>query len=116
MINIVSSTRYRIHKTSLEIYTESLLKTYEVSDKAVLNIAFVGKRKMREISNTYKHEDVALPVLAFPYKSERVDNEELLGEIVLCYPQVVLLAAQRGKKLDIMINQLVDHGLKNLLK
>lgn len=82
----------------------------------MVNIAFVGKRKMREIANTYKHEDVALPVLAFPYKQENVDNERLLGELVLCYPEVVLLAAERGKSLDVMMDQLIEHGLKNLLK
>ncbi|MEO6508509.1 MAG: rRNA maturation RNase YbeY [Patescibacteria group bacterium] len=116
MIHIVTSSRYRIHKTSLLRNTESLLRKYEVTEDAVLNIAFVGKRKMREISNTYKHEDVALPVLAFPYKEETVENERLLGEIVLCYPQVVLLAAERSKKLDDMMFQLIEHGLKNLLK
>ncbi len=82
----------------------------------MLNIAFIGKRKMQAISNTYKHENVALPVLAFPYKGEKVEDDQLLGEIVLCYPQVVLLAAQRAKKLDDMMYQLVDHGLQNLLK
>ena len=116
MINIISSSRYRIYKHSLLSYIESLLRKYSISEEAVLNVAFVGKRKMRDISNTYKHEDVALPVLAFPYKGEEVESEHLLGEIVLCYPQVVLLAAERHKKLDDMIYQLVEHGLKNLLK
>jgi probable rRNA maturation factor len=87
-----------------------------VLEDSVINVAFVGKRKMKDVSSTYKHEDVALPVLAFPYKGETVENEKLLGEIVLCYPQVVLLAAERGKKLDDMVHQLVEHGLKNLLK
>jgi ssRNA-specific RNase YbeY (16S rRNA maturation enzyme) len=89
---------------------------YDIPNKAVLNIVFIGRRKMREIANTYKHEDVALPVLAFPYKGEQIGEEELFGEVVLCYPQVVLLAAEREKKLDDMMEQLLDHGIKNLLK
>ena len=116
MINIVSSSRYNVHKSKLVIYAEFLLRKYNVSEDAVLNIAFVGIRKMKEISKTYKHENVALPVLAFPYKDEKIENEKLLGEIVLCYPQVVLLAAERAKKLDDVMYQLVEHGLQNLLK
>ena len=116
MIHIVTSSRYKIHKSTLLRTTEILMRRHSVAEDAVLNIAFVGKRKMREIANTYKHEDVALPVLAFPYKEETVENEKLLGEIVLCYPQVVLLAAERSKKLDDMMDQLIEHGLKNLLK
>jgi len=71
---------------------------------------------MRSVAATYKHEDVALPVLAFSYRNDEDMEEPLLGEIVLCYPQVVLLAAERNKRLDSLIDELVIHGLKNLLK
>lgn len=77
---------------------------------------FVGKTKMRSIASTYKQEDVALPVLAFPYRSDRSTGEPLLGEIFLCYPQIILLAAERNKRLDPMIDELIIHGIKNLLK
>jgi rRNA maturation RNase YbeY len=116
MINIITSSRYHVHKADLLSFTEKLMRSNSVIEDAVLNVVFVGKRKMREIAKTYKHEDIALPVLAFPYKGEDTGGERLFGEIVLCYPQVVLLAAERGKKLDDMVNQLVEHGLKNLLK
>jgi len=78
-----------------------------------LNIAFVGKIKMRQIASTYKHEDVALPVLAFPY-FENQDGEPFMGEIVICYPQAVLLAAERNKTVDDMLSWLLEHALKNL--
>ena len=81
-----------------------------------LNIVFVGKNKMRSIASTYKHEDIALPVLAFPYRTDTNLDEPLLGEIFLCYPQVVLLAVERNKRLDPLIDELIIHGMKNLLK
>ncbi len=70
---------------------------------------------MKEISSSYKNEDVALPVLAFPYK-EQVEGERLLGEIFICYPQAILLAAQKNKKVDVTILQLIEHGISNLMK
>jgi ssRNA-specific RNase YbeY (16S rRNA maturation enzyme) len=115
MINIISSSRYKIHKDHILNHATTVLDQFGVEEKDVVNIVFVGKRKMTEISNEYKHENVALPVLAFPYKQDET-TPNLFGEVILCYPQVVLLAAERQRKLDDIINQLVEHGLRNLLK
>lgn len=115
MINITGSSRYKINKKSLRIFGDDLLVAKGISPESLLNIVFVGKRKMREIASTYKHEDVALPVLAFPYKEKTEDTENFLGEIIICYPQAVLLAAERNKKVQDMMQQLIDHALKNII-
>lgn len=112
MITIVSPSRYKIEKRILRKKIEAMLAGAGLDTKTDLNLVFVGKRKMREIASQYKKEDVALPVLSFPYK----DEETLLGEIFICYPQVILLAAEREKKVDDMILKMVEHGFENLLK
>jgi ssRNA-specific RNase YbeY (16S rRNA maturation enzyme) len=71
---------------------------------------------MKQIANQYKQEDVALPVLAFPYDENPSSDEHLIGEILMCYPQVVLLAAERNKRVEDMITQLIEHGIRNILK
>jgi len=88
----------------------------QIDPSLSVTIIFVGKNKMRSIASTYKHEDIALPVLAFPYRTDTAMGEPLLGEIFLCYPQVVLLAAERNKRLDALIDELIVHAIKNLLK
>ena len=70
---------------------------------------------MHQISSQYKNEDEALPVLSFLY-NEKETNNHLLGEVIVCYPQAVLLAAQRNKKVDDILMQLIEHGVKNLLE
>jgi rRNA maturation RNase YbeY len=95
---------------------EKMYSDFSIDQTFSSTVVFVGKNKMRQIAATYKHEDVALPVLAFPYSTHQDVGEPLLGEIFLCYPQVVLLAAERNKRLDPMIDELIIHGLKNLLK
>lgn len=81
-----------------------------VMDKNELNVnvVFVGKNKMRKLAVCYKNENVALPVLSFPYR------DDLLGEVIICYPQAVLLAAERSKTVDQIISFLIEHALKNL--
>lgn len=116
MINVVSSSRYRINKKNLRSKTEEILVKSGVAEELTLNLAFVGRNKMRALSETYKKEDVALPVLSFPYKGHVVDKAALLGEIVICYPQAVLLAAERNRKVEETILTLIKHGVENLLK
>jgi probable rRNA maturation factor len=116
MINIVCPSRYKLHKKELKKFVLAMLVEKNISTRQTLNIVFVGTRKMRDISSTYKHEDVALPVLAFPYNEIDMSGEQMLGEIILCYPQVVLLAAERGRKVDDMIQKLTAHGLNNIIR
>jgi len=115
MINIYSSSRYKLNKKPLTTYAQGLLKTYHVGDSSVLNIAFVGKRKMKQVAHSYKNEDVALPVLSFSYlKDPLLETENVIGEVVICYPQAVLLAAQRQKTVEHMMKELIKHGLENI--
>lgn len=115
MIQVVSTSRYKLNRKQLRTSVANLLLGKGVNPNYTVNIIFVGKKKMKQISATYKHEDVALPVLAFPYK-EDVEEKKLLGEIFICYPQAVLLAAQKNKKVDVTLLQLIEHGIGNLLK
>ncbi len=71
---------------------------------------------MKSISSTYKHEDVALPVLSFPIRDNSNPEKEFIGEVFICYPQAILLAAERNKRVDDLMTELVEHGVRNLLK
>ena len=113
MIQVVGPSRYKVNKKALRSYIKELVTKYSIDPEASLNVVFVGTRKMRDIASTYKHEDAALPVLAFPYNDGNAGN--LLGEIFICYPAAVLLAAERQKKIEDMMKQLIDHGIRNIL-
>lgn len=115
MIQIVSASRYKLNRKQLRASIENLLLARGVSPSNSLNVIFVGKKKMKDVALTYKQENVALPVLSFPY-NELVGENKLVGEIFICYPQAVLLAAQRNKKVDVVLLQLIEHGIDNLLK
>ncbi len=71
---------------------------------------------MKSISSTYKHEDVALPVLSFPIRDNSNPEKEFIGEVFICYPQAILLAAERNRRVDDLMTELVEHGVRNLLK
>lgn len=115
MVNIISSSRYKINRNLIKKEAIEYLLEKGVSQNDLINIIFIGKNKMRQISNEYKKEDEALPVLTFFY-NEKKEEPNLLGEIVICYPQAVLLAAQRNKRVNDTVMQLIEHGIKNLIQ
>ena len=116
MIHIITSSRYLVDRKRIRNCVEKTSTQLQIDPSLSVTIVFVGKTKMRSIASTYKHEDVALPVLAFSYRTDTEMGEPLLGEIFLCYPQIVLLAVERNKRLDALIDELIVHGMQNLLK
>lgn len=115
MIQIISSSRYKINRKKLKVQALSFFQEAKFTPYQTVNIVFVGRKKMKDISLQYKEEDVALPVLSFIYNQEE-EGRKLLGEVLICYPQAVLMAAQKGKKVDDIILQLMKHGIENIVK
>lgn len=120
MVHIVSDPRYKIHTKKLKKSIEEHLLVRGFTKEHTLTIVFVGKRKMKLIAHTYKHEDEVLPVLSFPYIKEEMthdstDEGKLIGEIFICYPQAILLAAEHDKRVDDMLIQLIKHGIETII-
>lgn len=115
MINIISSSRYKITRRKIKQAAKMIFDEYGLTSNYILNIIFIGKIKMRHIVQKYKKENEALPVLSFPYNKEKTEGNQLLGEVFICYPQAVLLAAQRNKTVDYILTELIKHGIGNLI-
>lgn len=118
MINIFVNPRYKLDKKSISSRTIEILAHHKIGQHETINIAFIGKRKMKEIALQYKNEDVALPVLSFAYRpgdGPANAEEATFGEIVICYPQAVLLAAEKNKTVEHTIMALIEHGIENMV-
>ena len=92
-----------------------------ISDFSV-NVSLVGEKTMKDISKKFLSENDSLhSVLSFPESEVRGDFEyppDLpipLGEIIICYPEVVKEANQEGKLIDEKVIDLVKHGAEHLL-
>ena len=116
MINIISSSRYKINRQKIKVFIDSIFEKEQINPEYSLNVVFVGKNKMKVFTEKYKGEKETLPILSFKYNESVGEKEVLLGEVVICFPLVILLAAERNKRVDEIINELVKHGIENLLK
>jgi len=112
MINIISPSRYKVNRKQIRSFVTDILDLNKIILQEPLNIVFIGRTKMRSIAAQYKNEKVALPILSFKYNNL---INPLFGELIICYPQVILLAAERNKTVDQTMKQLLEHGIKNLM-
>jgi len=124
MINFFSRSNYKLSRKIVAEKISSYLKEYGFAETYSLNVIFVGRRKMKKIAKKYKKEELALPILSFSYLNNNVEtchgmslptDEKLIGEIFICYPQAVLLAAKREKEVDTIIIELIKHGIENII-
>lgn len=115
MITIISPSRYKVNKKRLRKVAADKLLEHGIAEGNEVNVIFAGRTKLKELSTRYKQENVALPVLTFIY-NEPSDNSKYLGEIFICYPQAILMAAQKGRRVDDTIERLLIHGLDNIIK
>ena len=117
MANIVSSSRYKINKKLVKKTVEDILVKHGLPASTTVNVIFIGRKKMKSIAAKYKDENLALPVLSFSYlDKKKTSDSDLIGEIFICYPQAVLLAAEREKKVDYILEFLITHGINNILQ
>jgi len=109
-----ADSRYKIDRVFVKNY---LLKAWKARNlpEGTLGISFVGARKGRALAREYLKDDTEHPVLTFPYvaKTRRFpqETEDLVGEIVVCYPQVSLYAAEQDKEINLVISHFIDHAL-----
>ena len=116
-------SRYFLNRPAIKKMVEDFLKKQKVTGRVEVSLAVVGDRKMRELNLKYRQIDEVTSVLAFPQELCGRRNEFVnppdkvlrLGDIVISYPQAVMLAAQENKLVGQKIEDLVEHGLRNLL-
>lgn len=109
-IDIHSDSRYKVKRNEVREYVSVQWKERELPE-GKLDIAFVGSRKARALSKQYLKDDAPHPVLTFPYASRFPHETNVVGEIIICFPQVVLYAADQDKEIDKVVRQFLDHAI-----
>lgn len=125
-VQINSDSRYPVNRKIVRKAVEDTLKKNKMSEGDIeVSVAVVGKRKMRELADKYLQDGKDHEILSFPYEDidsvnskgfiNHPDNVLRLGDIVLCWPEVVLLAGRDDLLVDDEVYFLTGHGVEHLL-
>ncbi len=116
LIEIKINANYRLNRPGLKKKINLYLSRTGI-EEVELSLAFVGKRKMRQLNQVYRDFDGVSDVLAFPQKEGRTPEGRLiLGDIVVCYPCAQKEAIDYQESIDKVIWDFVDHGLTRLVE
>ena len=128
MISVALSvgSRYPVNRKFLRARIVAFLQKQGV-EQAYVSVSIVGARRMIELNEgLMKHEgctdvlsfpqhDPEQPDKDFPFRLENLEELNVLGDIVVCFPEAVDEARKFGKMVDEQIAFLVEHGLLHLL-
>jgi len=120
---IKTDSHYKVNRKRIRSVVENFLIENKVKGKTEVSIAVVGDRQMRKLNNKYRNIDKPTDVLAFPLQGigrnstyiDPPDDVLRLGDIVISYPQVIERATDEERLVDDKIDELIVHGLKNLM-
>lgn len=122
-ILIKTDSHFKVDRKRIRLTVLSFLSEKQVKGKAEVSISVVGDRQMRKLNKEYRNIDKTTNVLAFPLsggtaKTQFVDPPDdtlRLGDIIISYPQVINESRDDDMLVDDKIDELIIHGLKNLL-
>jgi len=125
-VEIVSDTRYRLRRSVIRRAVIDCLVRNKVGNGDVeVSVAVVGRRKMKAIGERFMKDGKIHEILSFPYEDinnlhsegfiNPPDNILRLGDIVLCWPEVVIRASADDVMVDEELYALVAHGVEHLL-
>lgn len=113
-------SRYKLDRKRVKSTVAKVLGAQGVAGNVEVSIAFVGSRKMKELSEKYKGDGPKdRNILSFPLaegEQTKMPGDKIrLGDIVISYPYVIKEAAEYEMLVDDRIAELVEHGLMHLL-
>lgn len=105
---------YKIDRVSAAVFCAALFREIGARD-AVLSMAFVSARDIREINRRYRRQDCATDVLSFNYGGDDISGTPLMGEVVIA-PEVAVRNAERYHvHPEKEVRKLMVHGILHLL-
>lgn len=120
MIRVLINTQdsYPVNKKIVrKAVIDTLLKNKSGTCDIEVSVSVVGEREMDEISRKYLHDKLKHEVLSFPLEgfNDFPDGLLRLGDIILCWPQVLLAAGRDGVIVDDEVYKLASHSVEHLL-
>jgi probable rRNA maturation factor len=125
-IQIRSDSRYPVERERLRSVVEKALQMEGLVSELTVSLVVVGTRQMKKINATFHHEDRVTDVLSFPFLDPSSNphqtrfvlppgESQVLGEVIVCYPEAVRQAREKGVLVDEEMDFLVAHGMQHLL-
>lgn len=101
----------------IEDSANKILKDKGFSDNVELSIAFVGRKRAKDLNINYRKKDYIPQVLGFPMSFNKdADGMIRLGDIVICTQKLKYEVKFQKSTLKKILYEWLVHGVENLMK
>jgi rRNA maturation RNase YbeY len=120
-INISKQSNYPISAVTVKKFLTKFFAEHGIVSDSIVSVSFVNEAKMKELGKKYYRKDkkihsvfsfVESEVKGFKNANPNIIN---LGEIIVCFPQVVKEAEKEGKLIEEKVLELIEHSSLHLL-
>ena len=128
MVNVIihTDTRYPVNRRVIRKAVLDTFSEFKISAGDLeVSVAVVGSRKMKDLSSKFLKDRETHEVLAFAQEEisqseaggfvNPPDNILRLGDIVLCWPEVLESASRQDSMVDDQLYFLTGHATEHLL-
>ena len=128
MVKVIihTDTRYPVNRKMIRKAVLDTLSEFKVENAHLeVSVAVIGARKMKDLSSKFLKDRETHEVLAFP--QEEISQSEAggfvnppddilrLGDIVICWPEVLESASREETMVDDQLYFLTGHATEHLL-
>ena len=106
--------RYHIDLRRVRQEVAAILAEMGYEDGEV-GVIFVGRRKAKRLNQDYRQMDYIPAVLSFGQGGDKRGGRRLLGDVMICWPEVREQAIRENAPLEDVLRELLRHGLGNLV-
>lgn len=105
----------RLSSAWLDRLARSIDQELSKSLQGMVSVAFVSSPRMRTLTKQYRGDDHVSDILTFPFVTpRRWKTGEMVGEILLCYPQIIKQAKINKINSRAETAFLLAHGILHL--
>lgn len=108
MITVVNLTKTPVDKKLLTGVANIVLKGENILRNKNLSVVFLNAGKIKELNKKYRQKNKPTDVLSF-------ENDDGLGEVVICPDAVKKNAEENGKSFKQELSFVLIHGILHLL-
>ncbi|MDQ0514177.1 putative rRNA maturation factor [Mycoplasmoides fastidiosum] len=101
-------------KKNFQIISNEVQKILKLKQDYFFEVNFVSKYIIKKLNNDYRQKNKITDVISFSFLDQPF-NQNLLGEIFICYDKCITQAKLYDKTLDREVSFMFLHGLLHLL-
>src|SRR3989344_2439350 len=115
MLSIDFNKRVKCPWTRSEIEKVFKIIQKKVKVNGELEVNIVGEKEMKDLNFRYRGKNKVTDVLSFAWQEDKLIKTKNLGQIYICYPQIVRQAKQYTVKVKEEFARMLTHGFLHIM-